>query len=74
MNESRSEVQKTANIEAVLEAIIEIEKLKHISRRIKPVGLVGYENSAEHRCHVYLSALMFREFADVATDSDRRCC
>ncbi len=35
MNESRSEVHKTANIEAVLEAIIEIEKLKNISRRIK---------------------------------------
>lgn len=71
MSESGIENQQFANIEAVLDFIVEIEKLKNVSRKTKPVGLDRYENSAEHSWHVCISALMFKEFADEAIDIDR---
>lgn len=59
------------SIEKVLSFIVEIEKLKAISRKTKPVGLERYENSAEHSWHVCLSALMLKEYANDAVDIDR---
>ena len=58
-------------IENVLKFIIEIEKLKDVHRKTKPVGLDRYENSAEHRWHVCLSALMLKDFANEKIDVDR---
>ncbi|MEJ2055431.1 MAG: HD domain-containing protein [Calditrichaceae bacterium] len=55
-------------IENVLKFIIEIEKLKDIHRKTKPVGLDRYENSAEHSWHVCISALMLKDFANDAID------
>lgn len=34
-------------INQILEFIVEIEKLKNIQRKTRPVGLERYENSAE---------------------------
>jgi putative hydrolase of HD superfamily len=59
------------DIENILNFIIEIEKLKAVSRKTKPVGLNRYENSAEHSWHVCLSALMLREYANDEIDIDR---
>jgi len=58
-------------IENILNFIIEIEKLKAVSRKTKPVGLNRYENSAEHSWHVCLSALMLREYANDEINIDR---
>ena len=58
-------------IESVLSFIIEIEKLKDVHRKTRPVGLERFENSAEHSWHVCLSALMLKDFADEAIDIDR---
>ena len=58
-------------IEKVLEFIIEIEKLKDVHRKTKPVGLNRYENSAEHSWHVCLSALMLKEFSNEEINIDR---
>lgn len=58
-------------IENVLEFIIEIEKLKDIYRKTRPVGLNRYENSAEHSWHVCLSALMLKDYANEPIDIDR---
>ena len=58
-------------IENVLKFIIEIEKLKDVHRKTKPVGLDRYENSAEHSWHVCLSALMLKDFANEKIDVDR---
>jgi len=60
-----SDLEKTINF------IIEIEKLKNIYRKSKPVGLDRYENSAEHSWHVCLSALVLREHANESIDIDR---
>lgn len=58
-------------IEQVLEFIIEIEKLKDVHRKTKPVGLDRYENSAEHSWHVCISALMLKDYANEEINIDR---
>lgn len=58
-------------IEQVLSFIVEIEKLKDVYRKTKPVGLDRFENSAEHSWHVCLSALMLKEFANEPVNIDR---
>jgi putative hydrolase of HD superfamily len=47
----------TENFQAITKFIVEIEKLKNIQRKIKPVGLSRYENSAEHSWQIALLAL-----------------
>jgi putative hydrolases of HD superfamily len=59
------------SIAGVLKFIVEIDKLKAVLRKTKPVGLDRYENSAEHSWHVCLSALMLKEYANDAIDIDR---
>ena len=55
---------KFEEINQVIKFIIEIEKLKAIHRKTRPIGLNRYENSAEHSWHVCLSALMLKEYAN----------
>jgi len=55
-------------IESILNFIIEIEKLKNIYRKTKPVGLDRFENSAEHSWHVCLTALIFKDYANEPVD------
>jgi putative hydrolase of HD superfamily len=58
-------------IEQILSFIIEIEKLKGVHRKTRPVGLERYENSAEHSWHVCLSALMLKDYANEQVNIDR---
>ncbi|MCE2594224.1 HD domain-containing protein [Motilimonas cestriensis] len=58
-------------IEQVLSFMVEIEKLKDVHRKTKPVGLARYENSAEHSWHVCLSALMLQQYANQPVNIDR---
>ena len=58
-------------IEQILKFIVEIEKLKAVQRKTRPVGLDRYENSAEHSWHVCLSALMLKDFANEPVDINR---
>lgn len=59
------------NLEKCFEFIIEIEKLKNIKRKVKPVGLERYENSAEHSWQVSLLALVLAKFSDEEVDIDK---
>ena len=59
------EIKKTLNF------IVEIEKLKAVLRKTRPVGLERYENSAEHSWHVCISALMLKDYANENIDIDR---
>jgi len=59
------------DIARILDFIVEVEKLKAVLRKTRPVGLDRYENSAEHSWHVCLAALMLREFANEDIDIDR---
>lgn len=56
------------DIDSIFNFIIEIEKLKNIYRKTKPVGLDRYENSAEHSWHVCLTALMFKDYDNEPID------
>ena len=58
-------------IEKIFSFIVEIEKLKGIQRKTRPVGLDRYENSAEHSWHVCLTALMLKDYANEPVDIDR---
>lgn len=59
------------NIESILEFMLEVEKLKDVHRKTKPVGLNRLENSAEHSWHVCLMALMFKDHANEPIDINR---
>ena len=58
-------------IQQVFDFIIEIEKLKDVHRKTKPVGLERFENSAEHSWHVCLCALMLKAYANEEINIDR---
>ena len=58
-------------IDQVLDFIVEIEKLKDVHRKTRPVGLNRYENSAEHSWHICLTALMLKDYANEEIDIDR---
>ncbi len=58
-------------IENILQFIVEIEKLKNVIRKTKPVGLDRFENSAEHSWHVALSAIMLKDHASQPINIDR---
>ena len=58
-------------IENILEFVVEVEKLKDIHRKTKPVGLQRYENSAEHSWHVCITALMLKDYANGNINIDR---
>lgn len=60
-----------ADLEKCFEFILEVEKLKAVERRTRPLGLERYENSAEHSWQVALLALTLVKFADRAIDVDK---
>jgi putative hydrolase of HD superfamily len=68
MFNERSIVKEIAQI---LAFVVEIEKLKDVHRKTRPVGLERVENSAEHSWHVCLTALMLKDYADEPIDIDR---
>ena len=48
----------SADLQRIIEFIVEVDKLKAVLRRTKPVGMARYENSAEHSWQVSLLALL----------------
>ena len=64
-------IKMLEEIEKILSFIVEMDKLKSVLRKTKPVGLDRYENSGEHSWHVCLSALMLKEYSNEAIDIDR---
>jgi putative hydrolase of HD superfamily len=68
MFNERSIVKEIAQI---LAFVVEIDKLKDVHRKTRPVGLERVENSAEHSWHVCLTALMLKDYADEPIDIDR---
>ena len=55
----------------VVDFILELDRLKGITRKSKPVGLDRYENSAEHSWQIALFAASMGEFADPGLDMHR---
>ncbi|QFT54132.1 HD domain-containing protein [Microbulbifer sp. THAF38] len=59
------------DIEKALRFIVEIEKLKNVQRKTKPVGLKRFENSAEHSWHACLCALILKDYSNDPINIDR---
>lgn len=53
------------DVERKIAFLLELEKLKAVLRKTKPVGLERYENSAEHSWQTALTALVFLEETDL---------
>lgn len=51
-------------LEKYFEFILELEKLKAVQRKVKPIGLDRYENSAEHSWQLSVAALTLAKFAN----------
>ena len=61
----------TSDIERVCAFVIELDKLKAVLRKTRPVGLQRYENTAEHSWHICLLALSLAGQAVPAVDAAR---
>lgn len=57
-------------MQQIVQFILEIDKLKAVTRKVKPLGLDRYENSAEHSWQLALFALSLREFAPAGISMD----
>ena len=62
---------QAAEIKRAIDFIIEMDKLKQVLRKTKPVGLERYENSAEHSWQVCLLAVLLAPHARLPVDTGR---
>ncbi len=58
-------------VSRIVEFILEIDKLKAVTRKTKPLGLERYENSAEHSWQIALLASSLVRYAADPVDIDR---
>jgi putative hydrolase of HD superfamily len=58
-------------MQQVIDFILEIERLKGITRKVKPLGLDRYENSAEHSWQLALFAYSLQPYAADPVDMNR---
>ena len=61
----------TNELEKYFEFILELDKLKAVERKIKPLGLNRYENSAEHSWQLALLALILEKFANESVSVEK---
>ncbi len=59
------------SLEKCFEFILEIEKLKAVQRKTKPLGLERYENTAEHSWQVAVLAMTLAKFSDEKFDLNK---
>jgi putative hydrolase of HD superfamily len=59
------------DLQQIFGFIIELDKLKSVLRKTKPVGVDRYENSAEHSWQICMLAQILVPFADKAIDINR---
>lgn len=58
-------------MQSIVDFILELDKLKSVTRKIKPLGLDRYENSAEHSWQLALLAFSLAPYADPGIDLNR---
>jgi putative hydrolase of HD superfamily len=61
-------------VKQVIDFILEIDKLKAVTRKVRPLGLDRYENTAEHTWQVTLLAAALAPYAAAPIDVDRVIC
>jgi putative hydrolase of HD superfamily len=60
----------SSTIQQVVDFILELDKLKGVTRKIRPLGLDRYENSAEHSWQLAMLAVSLAHFAADPIDVD----
>jgi putative hydrolases of HD superfamily len=58
-------------LQPIIDFILELEKLKGVERRTRPLGLARHENSAEHSWQIALLAISLEPFAAAPVDIAR---
>ena len=58
-------------MQQIVDFILELDKLKGVTRKTRPIGLERYENSAEHSWQIALLAASLAPYAETAVDLDR---
>jgi putative hydrolases of HD superfamily len=57
-------------MQQIIDFILELDKLKGVTRKVRPLGLERYENSAEHSWQIALLAASLAHYAETAIDID----
>lgn len=58
-------------MQQTIDFILELDKLKGITRKVRPLGLDRYENSAEHSWQIAMAAAALLPYAQTAVDLNR---
>src|SRR5437016_1529070 len=58
-------------MQQIVDFILELEKLKGVTRKTRPLGLERYENSAEHSWQIALLAASIAQYAGTPINIDR---
>ncbi|HYC93402.1 MAG TPA: HD domain-containing protein [Thermoanaerobaculia bacterium] len=58
-------------MQQIVDFILELDKLKGVTRKTRPIGLDRYENSAEHSWQIALLAASLAPYAEEPIDVDR---
>jgi len=63
-----------SGMQQIVDFILELDKLKGVTRKTRPLGLERYENSAEHSWQIALLAASLAPYAESAVDINRVVC
>ncbi|MGC2499464.1 MAG: HD domain-containing protein, partial [Acidobacteriaceae bacterium] len=63
--------QKIADLADIIRFVLEIDKLKGVVRKVRPIGQDRYENTAEHSWQISLFALSLARTLKPAVDVNR---
>src|SRR5204863_6259119 len=58
-------------MQQIIDFILELDKLKGVTRKIRPLGLDRYENSAEHSWQLAMLAISLERYAEGPVDINR---
>src|SRR6267142_3732940 len=58
-------------MQSIVDFILELDKLKGVTRKTRPLGLDRYENSAEHSWQIAMLAASLAHYAESAIDINR---
>jgi putative hydrolase of HD superfamily len=64
-------MKSSSEMHRIVAFILELDKLKGVTRKTRPLGLERYENSAEHSWQIALLAASLAQYAETAVDLDR---
>jgi putative hydrolases of HD superfamily len=62
---------EASNIQQIVDFVLELDKLKGVTRKTRPLDLDRYENSAEHSWQIAMLAASLAHYAETPVDINR---